>query len=469
MALCCNPETPIEEEARLSSARLRSTPVPIWWHRRRIHGPPASLLEGNDGRPSSSPQDVSPFPRSWSINYTGSSVAKLACATEESSVFSTASQEHRLRRDARGNCIRHPHVQLARKRRAPSTRQLKSRISKMKMFSKQSSTASAVDGQKEEWVILHERCPECEKEQIAKSKARYHHKPKVADDTDNMLQNAGVTHEPFPATLKLISSHPSLAEGTLAIRIRTDPIPAKQTRHLSFAAKEGDDGDIFWKWKTPDGALDSVVPTDANGEIRSEIPLYKKDEPQKKHSDDAYQYHIMERIIPLSSIDHVSRGGDAWDILRRSTGEGDLGCNCDVKIHGFSDRLLRFDVVKFDAMQSYGGNANPRLRHSFGPLDFSHFSASGSESKDARDDNNGGGGPDSDHYTTENVISMLNSVVAWDRETRKSSWASRMQSVSRWLEEWLSLGVPRVDGQGSERKSSAEGAPRFDIDSKYIM
>jgi hypothetical protein len=74
-----------------------------------------------------------------------------------------------------------------------------------------------------------------------------------------------------------------------------------------------------------------------------------------------------------------------------------------VKIHGYSDRLLRFDVVDFDSMTH------------------------------------------TEKYNIENVITLLNSIVAWDRQARKANLANWMSGLTSWLEECLSLGVPKID------------------------
>jgi hypothetical protein len=151
------------------------------------------------------------------------------------------------------------------------------------------------------------------------------------------------------------------------------------------------------------------------------------------------KYKIMERYIPLSSIDHVSRGGDAWDVLRASTGEEDLGCKCDVKIHGFSDRLLRFDVVNFDGLVN--DNSTKRgVRYSFVSPEFMKSSAASSKNSKAESLLNREASAD---YSPGNVISELNHVVMMDRERRKScSIEALMNTVSLWADEVFGLGVP---------------------------
>lgn len=517
-SLCCSVETPFEHKGRLSASQLKSIPVPIWWHRRRIYGPASSspfAKHNNDEQVDISTKDNSPFPKSWSVNYSGKSVDGILSSSDQiinalesksksasfdsdkSSVFSTESQEQRLKRDAFGTCVKHPHIQLARRKQTSSNNhQLKSRFSKM--FSKHhniNTNTSSDNSQKEQWVTIHKACPECEKEHVQDSKARYHYKPKpkAFDTTDEQI-DIPVTHVPFPATLTLIESHPQLTEGTLALCVRTDPVPADQTMHLSCAsaATPNGDGRSLWEWFTPDGVLDSLIPADSKGEIK-QIPdkdlgkQFNSKElrtPTKKKEKSSHQ--IMERIIPLSSIDHVSRGGDAWDILRQSTGENDFGCNCDVKIHGFSDRLLRFDVVNFNGMQSNVTKNNAAggvLRYSFAGVDFSDFSrfsitafTKNSNCLDHDEIGKEHGEPQSDSYTTENVISKLNSTVLWDREGQKQSVSTSMKSLKYWIYDCLSLGVPIVDDNSNgantevkEKKASSDAAGRYSIDTRHVL
>ncbi|KAL7550421.1 hypothetical protein ACHAWF_013661 [Thalassiosira exigua] len=450
VSLCCPFETPIEGEARLSSSQLKTNPVHIWWHRRRIRG---SLPQDNHGdqRGESAAADRSPFPKSWSANVGAKSanndffgskeeVVSLSSSTDDSSVFSTQSQEQGLRQDEFGYCIKHPNIQLARKKQISTKHQLKYRFSKVFSKHHNNSFAGGESHPQEEWDLVSDgRCPECEKEHINKSKARYQYKPK----TRHLRMNHEVTHVPFPATLTLIDSHPHLEEGTLALRVRTDPLPTVelQSMHLSCSPTTRNEG-RGWKWNTPDGVFDFSIPADISGEIS--LSSSNALEQGKNGSE----YEIMERIIPLSSIDHVSRGGDAWDVLRQSTGEGDFGCNCDVKIHGWSDRLLRFDVVTFGS----GPVRSFRPSHSFGGVDLcTKFSVapstlSGGNGTKTDDGNcNGGYTSNSNTYTTDYVISAINSIVMWDREKRERGMANLIESFRAWLEEHLSLGVSRVD------------------------
>mmetsp|Transcript_36683 Transcript_36683/g.76988 ORF Transcript_36683/g.76988 Transcript_36683/m.76988 type:complete len:507 (+) Transcript_36683:194-1714(+) len=481
--LCCAAETPFEYEARLSKKQLISDPIPIWWHRRRIHNQSSSWSSGSNYE-EPGVLETSLFPDSWSINYSGSEggIQKAPDAalileeahttsSDESSVFSTLSQNQRSMRDAFGNCLKHPHVQLARRRHNTmhgkhTKPKPKSRLSRM--FFKQntsssttvnsSSTTAVNNTEEDKWDILRMTCPECEKEHIEKSKARYQYKPgKSAQAPDQQLNNTGnppITHVPFPATLTIINSHPHLAEGTVALRVRTDPVPTDETMHLSCAGAA-----TSWEWRTPEGAFDFALPADSNGKIikqkvttdESKGGEYSSSNsqlatPTKSNTTSYSPYQIMERIIPISSIDHVSRGGDAWDILRQSSGLNDHGCRCDVKIHGFSDRLLRFDVVNFDSMRSAGiDDDGGRLGHSF--TDFSRNDKGSHAMIDPNSNNSAqcGSQQHAHSYTTDNVISKLNSIVLLQRVARKTGLAYWMSSVTRWTEEYCSLGAPRVE------------------------
>ena len=459
LELCCHAETPAEQEARQVVSILRSKPVNICWHRRRrVGGPqtPSTLAKGKGAA------DTSPFPKSWSINYSGRSTNSISnqiqhAMSEESyasnSVFSTVSQEQKLKRDANGNCIKHRHIQLAKRR------QTKSHF--LNIFSKHKNQSDDIN----EWETIHMICPECEKEQIENSKTRYQYKPIKAavgkvhqEDLGDIVQ----THVPFPATLTLIDYRPQSVESAplLALRIRSEPITTEQTMHLSSCTDNVNDisnGGKSNDWVTPDGALDSLLPADSNGNIIKKTDATcdnkQKQTPTKKQNLPSAPYQIMERIIPLSSIDHVSRGGDAWDILRQSTGENDFGCNCGVKIHGFSDRLLRFDVVNFDDIQSSQANSNSghSLRFSFAPVDLGQFSVTDTANNDHGAQANAGTNTDTagvhyDNYTTDNVIAKLNTLVSWDRESREASAAHWMSGITNWLEEICSLGVTQLDG-----------------------
>ena len=146
--LCC-PALSKQEDGRIRF-KLQSNAIPIFWQ-----------LRCNQNVRDSSLKDLSPFPREWSINYSGNSKEDETAAaaarrelfsqefsendrsnirqmpTDESSVYSTVSQEHRANRDEFGNCKLHPHIQLAKKRYAK-------RFSRMFINSKQ----------EEEWIRL---------------------------------------------------------------------------------------------------------------------------------------------------------------------------------------------------------------------------------------------------------------------------------------------------------------------------
>ena len=520
-------ESSVEHEARLAAARLETQPIPIWWHRRRVHSRSSSTISSNihESRNSGNwngfhtlerknKRESPPFPTSWSVNNSGGIPDNIAEAvsqaltldevnelneeelesgsatTDESSVFSTVSQEQRQRqqqqqqRDDFGNCRKHPQIKLAQRKAIDNESsksnkdERKSRFSKLFSKSHKQGNINAHsescnrNTQNEEWVILLPQCPECEREHVQKSRTRYHSKSKkslTASATPQPCQGQphtfplNISYVPFPATLTIIENHPQLEKGVPALQIRTDPVPIEQTMHLSCAAANDD----FGNWITPDGAFDFLIPCDSN-----ENHLQPKELSPK--------YQIMERIIPLPSIDHVSRGGDAWDVLRQSTGLNDTGCNCDVKVHGFSDRLLRFDVVNFDIQTQVNGCSGVSHRsghgrgYSFALVDFrSSISAivkgainnetqsyyfTGSDTR---------GESNNESYTPENVIDKLNSLVLWDRERREMGVNSWKNSLFSCMEECLSLGVTRngVPASKRERGSSknGDGIGRFDI------
>lgn len=431
--ICCS-ESPADHEAHLAIAQLKSEPIQIWWYRRRRH-------PGKPQRPADGKPDRSPFPISWSLNFPGKSVDDLhddpqrslleeseRQADDDSSVF------HEQQRDAFGNCTYHPNIQLARRKR----------ISPNKLRFMSALTKPHTVQQEDEWDIIHAICPECEKEHVERSKAQYHYKPEKVEAND-LEHDEGLlmmTHVPFPASLSLVDC-PQMGDGKLALRVRTGPIPKEQIMHLSCASAAVDGGEGTWEWSTPDGALDVLLPADSSGAIRQK--------PGDTTTNSTCKFQIMERSIPIDAIDHVSQGGDAWDVLRQSTGENDFGCRCDVKVHGFSDRLLKFDVVDTnDSVQSSATDHRSRLRYSFAGVDFSSFSlTAGANNKAAADSGAGKNGRLSNNTTPESIIKQLNCVVEWNRQARKQSVASWMLRLSHLFEECLGLGVTKVDGEKS--------------------
>lgn len=393
------------------AAKLQTNPINIFWWRRCNQNVRVSS--------QSHERDQSPFPREWSVNYVGSNSEETTggdarrelflqestennkeanllqhAPTDDSSVYSTLTQENRAIRDEFGNCRLHPHIQLARKKKTNRFRVIKNVIQRG-----------------EEWTILRHKCPECEKKRSDSSKGLT-----TLTNTDRLSASSETfnieLYNPIPASLNLVLSHPEL-EGKSALRVRTEPLSLETIQTISC--------------QTPDGVLDCVILCDCNGHVLD---------------TDYSEYQIVERYIPLESIDHVSRGGDAWDVLRQSTGEDDMGCNCDVKIHGFSDRLLRFDVVDFDKDEndnvSKGGIrysfANPDFRKS--PVTASMNSREASSSRNEQAKFIGG------NYSLENVISDLNCLVLSDRKRRKSGIEYLMTQVSSWGDEVCGLGVP---------------------------
>ena len=347
--LCCPITSPLEREARTAIDQLKSSPIYISWHRQ--------ITSTTDN--TNITQPCSPFPRQWSVNYSGKSIDTIS-----------------------------------------------------------------TDG----------------KEQIEQSKTRYQYKPQHNDEdigiaTQQKINNSTKGYVTFPATLSLIDQFDT---GKLALMIRTGPIAKNETSHIQFC--------------TPDQCIDSVLPCNSLGGIIKESQTNES------------EYQIMERILPISSIEHVSQsnGIDSWDVLRQSTGVNDLGCACDIKIHGFSDRLLRFDLVDDVQQQHNQSNSGQQqtaikraasLRYSFAPVDFTKSISVASSTKrenpnDELDTNNNVGHANSNSnndsgYTKESIVNALNTIVNWDRQNHKSStWMDRLTS---FLEEFLSLGVSKIE------------------------
>ena len=435
--LCCPVESPLDHEARISAEQLKDSPINIFWRRRRTRTREQSLHEGGDGLVHL-PQEKnrSPFPKSWSINYSGKSIDEEVTTIRNELVDKSGScinmrLKHEKQRDASGYCKIHPSIQLAQKMQTQITRF-------PRIFSNNKNETSV--NNKVEWDIIHQTCPQCEKEKINTSKARYQYKPKQVDDDDITTQQIRnpMEYVSFPATITLIDTHPHLEEGKMALMIRSAPVAKEETLHLSCAAGPA------WKYSTPDGAMDSLIQCNELGGIIKQSD--KAGESAKKLQPES-QYHIMERVIPLSSIDHVSRGGDAWDVLRQSTGQNDFGCQCDIKIHGFSDRLLRFDLVVFeDDDVQIKDTGRKTLRYSFAGVDFSRMCSEasiGNNKLDTYTDSGTNNRTSDGGYTIESVISKLNSIVVWDRQAQKS-W---IHGLTHFLEEHLSLGVTKVEGE----------------------
>lgn len=378
-------------------SKLQTNPINIfWWLRCREHVN------------ASSKKDLSPFPREWSENYSGNIVDETAgirrmflqectgnqkanlqrAPTDESSVFSTLSQENRAKRDEFGNCRLHPQIQLAKKKRT----------NRFRIF----DNAKQRD---EGWLTLRHKCPECDKERTSRESAQGQTKITNADRSSISSQSFNIAmYTPIPASITLIFSHPEL-DGKGALRVRTEPVPLESVQNMFCP--------------TPDGVLDCAIPCDCNGNVL-----------ETDYSD----YQIMERYIPLASIDHVSRGGDAWDVLRQSTGEDDMGCRCDVKIHGFSDRLLRFDVVNFDEGEN-GTDRKGGIRYSFANPYLMQSSITASTNSRADTLFNQEAKFTNDHYSVENVISDLNHLVISDYKRRKSGIESLMNKMSSWVDD----------------------------------
>ena len=61
ISYCSIFETDSDRQARLCLSQLQSNPIPIWWYRRRI--------DAQNGKDDAKSQDLSPFPKSWSLSY----------------------------------------------------------------------------------------------------------------------------------------------------------------------------------------------------------------------------------------------------------------------------------------------------------------------------------------------------------------------------------------------------------------
>ena len=436
-------ESDSDREARLCISQLQSHPIPIWWYRRRV----------NAAKQNASEEDLSPFPKSWSLNYSPEAASEFrkvvggmddekkedvndppieTSDTNESSIYSTASQEKRYKqeqmRDETGNCIKHSSVKLAEKRRLR-----KPRLSKLfgKHPRKSITDGSSKEGV-DEWIILLGECPECKLDSISNSK-------RIGAKTSSMNSKINsITYEPFPATMTIVESHPQLLVGSYALQIRTEPVPIESTRQLSCIL-DNEKENMNTQWSTPDGAFDSVLPCDSEG--NNIVANETESEESTNCEISEYKYRIMERIIPLSSIDHISRGGDAWDVLRQSAGEEDLGCRCDLKIHGFSDRVLRFDVVGFG---NQNNKENIKRKQSFAMVDFLRSSVSSVANKDSQEDEGLSANVQWDlgNYTKENIMTKMNNLVMWDRDRRETGVEGYVDCFSNFMEECCSLGVP---------------------------
>jgi hypothetical protein len=415
LQLCCPlSSSSSNQEVEDITSKLQTNPINIFWWRRCRENVKASSKE-----------DLSPFPREWSVNCSGNIAEKTAggvrrelflqestenekanlqrTPTDESSVYSTLSQENLANRDEFGNCRLHPQIQLAKKKQT-------NRFSRM--FETKQRRGQG-------WLILRHKCPECEKER----RDSVQRQTKITNaDRSSIISSQSFNiamYTPIPASITFILSHPEL-EGKGALRVRTEPIPVESVQNMSCP--------------TPDGVLDCAIPCDYNGSVLE---------------TDYSEYQIMERYIPLASIDHVSRGGDAWDVLRQSTGEDDMGCRCDVKIHGFSDRLLRFDVVNFDEGENGNISTKGGIRYSFAYPDFRKSSITATMNSRADTLINQEAKCNGDNYSLENVISDLNCLVFSDRKRRKSGIESLMNNVSSWVDEVCGLGAPTTSKDSS--------------------
>ena len=261
MSCCVEDASPIAEEGRRALARIRRDPLSIWWQRRKVH-----VRSG---------VSASPFPPRWSQTHGGmqSSVPHTAhdSDTDASSIFSTASQNARHQWDENGFCRKHPRTRLAVKNRR---RQMKS--SRLKRMFK----AGKSDGENE-WTVVLPRCPDCEREEEELNTLRM--------DNSSPVIFTPPTYVPIPAMLDIINAHSMLPEDTLAIQVRSAPMPCEE---ISLT------GD--WCWDTPSsGALDFLVPVDKEGNELAAITCIG-DGPDGGNAPAGEYEYIMERIIPIS-------------------------------------------------------------------------------------------------------------------------------------------------------------------------
>lgn len=432
MSCCLEDASPIANEGRRALARIRRDPLSIWWQRRQVR-----CRSSDDGRCDTAGISTSPFPPRWSQTRDGlqSSVQAQAAPdlkglkgsndTYVSSIFSTASQEQERANaqhqwDASGFCRRHPRIRLAVKNRRHPVKS-----SRLKRIFKAGKSS-----EENEWTVVLPRCPDCEREEGELNNSS----PVIF-----IPPSQNVAYVPIPATLDIISTHSMLPEDTLAIQVRSVPMPRDKISPT-------DD----WCWDTPSsGALDFCVPVDTEGNELAAIACISDGLGDGNASAGEYEY-IVERIIPISSIDHVSRGGDAWDILRNSTGENDLGCKCDVKIHGSTGRLLRFDLVAFGDSVSCNGRQHSAA--GFG-LDFtSSISAITDQCGHCvhTDDRNSHdrirrNTTEIEKYSTDSVIQMLSSIILWELEVRGSGASGWSSYLVHLFDELCAYGVHEDD------------------------
>ena len=282
MSCCVEDASPITTEGRRAVERIRQEPLSIWWQRRKVH------LRSGDTECDTAEICASPFPRHWSQTRGGMQSGVRVPApdlkssdtdTDASSIFSTASQERQRANaqqqqwDANGYCRHHPHIRLAVKNRQ---RQVKS--SRLKRMFKAGKSKGEND-----WTVVLPRCPDCREEaELSKLRSNQNSSPVLF-----IPPSQNVEYVPVPATLNITRTHARLPDGTLAIQVRSAPMPRGQV------FPEGD-----WCWDAPSsGALDFLVPVDAEGNELAAITSIS----DGLDDGDANEYeYIVERIIPIS-------------------------------------------------------------------------------------------------------------------------------------------------------------------------
>jgi hypothetical protein len=86
------------------------------------------------------------------------------------------------------------------------------------------------------------------------------------------------------------------------------------------------------------------------------------------------------------------------------------------------------------------------MRHSFAVVDFLRSSVAYVTEKNDQDNDalSADAQWEIGNYTSENVMSNLNSLVTWDRERRETGVESWANCFATFLKECLSLGVPNA-------------------------
>ena len=92
--LCCPITSPLEQEARTAIDQLKSSPINISWHRQIT-----STIDNTDTQPRS------PFPRQWSVNYSGKSIDTISTDGKEQIEQSKARYQYKPQHNDEDNDI----------------------------------------------------------------------------------------------------------------------------------------------------------------------------------------------------------------------------------------------------------------------------------------------------------------------------------------------------------------------------